>query len=360
MADAGYEQRIAAQIEQYAQTTDMHDLPQVFHFWSNNYLRPCVEQVFEAVSIHDVFANAFCDCHRPGESNAILSIGSGDGSIEIAVARALLDRGVSDFKFVCAELSPILLANMRQKVSEAHLASHFEAVEADLNRIVISGPFAMIMANHSLHHIVELEHLFSYCRSQLRDGGIFAVNDMIGRNGHQRWPETAHFVNAIWPLLKAKQRYNVQLRRYNPNFVDHDCSGVGFEGIRAQDILPLMLDHFQPCRFVATGGFADLFFDRGYGPGFDVNDPSDVALARLIGELNENALDAALVKPTIMIAWFTKERRTEKYYRNRSARNCVRSGDPDWLMNVGQGSTGAAIQPSGVGTRIRRIFSRLN
>jgi transcription antitermination factor NusG len=31
MADAGYEQRIAAQIEQYAQTTDMHDLPQVFH-----------------------------------------------------------------------------------------------------------------------------------------------------------------------------------------------------------------------------------------------------------------------------------------------------------------------------------------
>ena len=119
----------------------------------------------------------------------ILSIGCGDGSVEVDLAQNLLKKGIRDFRIVGADLSPILLEHFRANISATSLSDHFNIVEADLNDIKIDGPFNVVMANHSLHHIVELETLFSYVHRELTDSGIFVTNDMIGRNGHMRWPE---------------------------------------------------------------------------------------------------------------------------------------------------------------------------
>ena len=54
------------------------------------------------------------------------------------------------------------------------------------------------MANHSLHHVLALEHLFAQVSATLREDGVFVVNDMIGRNGHQRWPEALDLLQRIW------------------------------------------------------------------------------------------------------------------------------------------------------------------
>ena len=134
------------------------------------------------------------------------------------------------------------------------------------------------------------------------------------------------------PLLDPKQRYQIQLQRYEERYINHDCSTVGFEGIRAQDILPLLLETFRPYRFMATGGFVDLVVDRGYGHGFDHGSDRDVNMIRFLGRLNDMMLDAGTVKPTWMMAWFTKDKRGEFFYRDRRARFCVRQPghSPDW------------------------------
>ncbi len=80
-----------------------------------------------------------------------------------------------------------------EKILEPSLRPLFTLADVDLNRIDtgISGQFDGVMASHSLHHLVELEHIFDWVKEVLRPGCVFAINDMIGRNGHMRWPETA-------------------------------------------------------------------------------------------------------------------------------------------------------------------------
>ena len=333
MSEVSYDERIRAQIGQYADTIDMHVLPEIFHVWAQNYVGPGMEKVFGTSSIDEAYTQAFIEARQhPARTGQILSVGCGDGAVEIRIAKDIFSRGVKDFNFVCADLSPILLGHLKDAIGREGLSQYFTLVEADLNRIQVPGRFDMIMANHALHHIEGLETLFAYASDRLTPSGIFATCDMIGRNGHMRWAETAAVVNALWPVLSVKQRYHAQLKRMTETFVDHDCSKEGFEGIRAQDILPLMLNYFKPYKFFGTGGFVDLLIDRGYGHGYDPKSKTDVAFIRFVSDLNEIMLDSGVVKPTWTLAYFTNDDRGEVFYRDRRAVTSVRSrdGDPDW------------------------------
>jgi SAM-dependent methyltransferase len=322
-----YNSRVASQIAQYAETKNMHELPEIFHFWTCNYLRPAVEAEFALDTIVDVYFNACVSLPSKRLIN-ILSVGCGDGSIEIDLAKTLIAREIVDFSITGVDLSPILLQRFRKAVQELQLTKYFSILEIDLNSGQVRGPFDVIMTNHSLHHIVELEKLFEFSYKELRDDGIFATCDVIGRNGHMRWPETRAVIEMFWPSLKPKQRYHVLLKRLNETFVDHDCSTEGFEGIRAQDILPLLLQKFHPLKFVGAGGFIDLMIDRGYGHGFDVNDPDDLRLIKCMADLNEIMLDSGAIKPTLMFAHFVKYPCEETSYRGRTAIRSVRPVPP--------------------------------
>jgi hypothetical protein len=131
------------------------------------------------------------------------------------------------------------------------------------------------MANHSLHHMVHLEGIFRIAYDNLTEHGIFVTNDMIGRNGHMRWPEARLFVDFFWPFMSQRQRNNIMLRRSEPKFTDHDCLGESFEGVRSEEVLPLILAQgFKAWKFLGFGGMIDVFVDRCFGPNFDVNEPT--------------------------------------------------------------------------------------
>ena len=60
------------------------------------------------------------------------------------------------------------------------------------------GQYQIVMANQALHHFVELEMLFDKVFQVLAVDGFFLTDDMIGRNGHMRWPEALeHFQLAV-------------------------------------------------------------------------------------------------------------------------------------------------------------------
>jgi SAM-dependent methyltransferase len=329
-----YETKVAQQIKQYEEGVNFHALPAAFSTWAQDYAFVGFREVFGVPTIYDLFSSAYTEVRkRSGREGIgrILSIGCGDGSIEIEVAKRLVAEHGHTFVIECCDLSPILLGQLTSNAEAAGLTDVLLPREVDLNRTPISGPFDVIMANHSLHHIVELESLFDYCKRELSDGGIFAVNDMIGRSGHMRWPEARALIDPVWPILTEPMRYNAILKRLDVSFIDHDCSTFGFEGIRAQDILPQMLERFHPWKFHATGGFIDVFVERGYGHGFKIDEPSDRAMIKMLGALNDILLDAGVITPTLMLAWFTKDERGEVRYRERSAAGSVRRGDPSWV-----------------------------
>ncbi len=341
MSTPTYEERVKQQVEQYTHCQNIHDLPEVFHIWSQRHVYPGLSDVFSAYSIPEFYAMAYLEA-KPKRgiigtllrnTNNILSIGCGDGHLELDIVKYLIERGQRDFTITCADLSPILLGRLKTAAEKEDLANYIEILQADLNIELPDKRYDMIMANHSLHHIVELEHVFDYIYTHLTDRGIFVTNDMVGRNGHMRWAETAAVINAFWPMLNDREKWNAQLQRLDDTFVDHDCSTEGFEGIRSQDILPLLLERFHPYKFFACGGFVDLIVDRSYGRAYDVDKTEDVEWIKFLGQLNDIMLDAGCIKPTMIHAYFSKTEagRAERFYRNRKASTCVRREEPSWV-----------------------------
>lgn len=325
--DATYESRIQSQIEQYREVQNIHDLPDIFHYWSNKVLRPRLNDVFGVESIADFYAVPFAEAARQaGGSARFLSIGAGDCSVEISVAKRLLALGLREFRLTCLELSPHLLQRAQKAVDDDGLRDHVFMEQADLNQWPAGERrWTGIMANHSLHHLVELERIFDGVANGIEPGGVFVTSDMIGRNGHMRWPETLDVVDRIWAFLPNRQKYNRQLQRLESKFINFDCSGEGFEGIRAQDILPLLLERFRFKAFYAYGGILEVFIDRAFGHNLDPKSESDRAFVDFVSYLNDTLIDAGVIKPTAVFAVMTCDAVAQtRQWRTWSPGFCVR------------------------------------
>jgi SAM-dependent methyltransferase len=225
---------------------------------------------------------------------------------------------------VATELSPLLIKQANSTIAAQGLSDLIVCQETDLNSWSFPElSFDAAMTSHSLHHIVGLEHIFAGIKGALRPGGIFAISDMIGRNGHMRWPEALETMQRFWAVLPESHRYNHILKRIEAEYQNFDCSGEGFEGIRAQDILPLLLMHFYPGRFLAVGGLIDVFVDRAFGHNFDQSNDFDRSFIDLINHVNELLLRAAVITPTQMFGYFHVDP-VESDWIGTSPRNAVR------------------------------------
>jgi len=300
-----YKSRVESQIRQYEFVENMHDLPPIFHLFSHDHIRPRAQEVFDSDSIPGLFASGLSQGAPRSGSYRFVSIGSGDASYEIDVARAMVADGYVDFTIECTEISPFMNGRAREQIAAAGMTKHLTVTQTDINTWVSDKLYDGAMTHHALHHIVELEHLFLNVKRALKPGANFVVADMIGRNGHMRWPEVLEYVEQIWSFLPEQKKLNHQLKRLEASFVNFDCSSEGFEGIRAQDILPLMLDQFSFRSFAAWGGLIDIFIDRAFGWNFDPKNDADRNLIAFIARLNEDLIQAGRIKPTQMFAIVT-------------------------------------------------------
>jgi SAM-dependent methyltransferase len=214
----------------------------------------------------------------------------------------LSNLGISDFTIDCIELSPEMLERGHAAAECEGVADRMTFVEADLNSWTPAHAYDAVLSNQFLHHVVNLEHLFSELKRALRPHGSFIISDMIGRNGHRRWPEALRLVREFWRKLPPSYRVNHQLHCYEEMFEDWDCSIEGFEGVRAQDILPLLLEHFRFRFFFAFGNLIDPFVDRAFGPNFDPASEWDRVFIDEVHRKDEEELRLGRLKPTHMLA----------------------------------------------------------
>ena len=298
-----YAAKLAAELDRFRDDTDVHALPAIFHYWSNRYLRPKLEGI--GVSNPDAFfAKFLIQCYErcDRDRRRFVSIGSGNCDTEVRLARALLDAGCHDFTIECLELNEAMLRRGQSLAHDEGVAAHIVPVHADFNQWQPEGRFDGIVANHSLHHVTALERLFDAVSASLAPHAAFIVSDMIGRNGHQRWPEALAIVREFWRDLPASYRYNRQLRRQETEFLDWDCSISGFEGVRAQDVLPMLVERFCFDVFVGFANVIDPFVDRGFGPNFSADAQWDRDFIDRVHARDEAELAAGHIRPTHMFA----------------------------------------------------------
>ena len=283
---------------------NIHDLPSSFHYMSKKFIRDELVNNIGVPSFDDLVLRyiELIKNQKAETDIKILSLGSGNCHLEVNLALRCNFQG----KIYCYELNQQMLERGRQFAGEKGL-SNFEFVNADVNEINIQQYFDIIIACHSLHHFVELEHIFTEVNKCMTEESYFIINDMIGRNGHMFWDNTFYICNAIWNTFPKELKYNHQLKQYFEKRIQWDCSVEGFEGIRAQDILPLLDKYFKFKDFAPFFSVMHNFVGRDFGHNFDLENNLHIALLDMIGSYDHFALIKKILKPCQLIATMVKK-----------------------------------------------------
>jgi SAM-dependent methyltransferase len=282
----------------------IHDLPQIAKYWDDTVLHPRCEAFGFRGSEHFYEMYIRLTLEKSGAKNGyrIISIGSGNGDLEICIAQRLLSAGVKDFLIECLDFNPAMMRRLKANARSAGVDDFVVPRLGDFNAWIAESRYDVVMANYSLHHVVQLEHLFINIKKALLPHGRFLTADMIGRNGHSRWPETLELVEQYWAQLTEKKKYNHATHRIEHHYVNRDSSAWGFEGIRAQDILPILVKEFHFDLFIAWGGLIDPFLDRSFGHNYDPSDEDDRKFITELSRRNDEELISGRIKPTQMYA----------------------------------------------------------
>lgn len=325
-----YLKRIKEQVRQYENTENMHaQLSDIFRYWQEKYFKPRFTDVCQVNNHLEFYWKPFAKRINETGCKNIISFGSGDAQVEIGVAKGLKKEGIDNFRFYCVELSPIQIQRSREFLKKEDLEENFVFIESDFNTWQSDGQvFSGAMCHHALHHVQDLEHLIGAIRDSLHPQGCFVSIDVIGRNGHMRWPEALEIIERIWRFLPEEKRHHHILNTLDQEYVNRDCSTEGFEGIRSQDILPILNQNFKFEKFLAFGNLIDVFTSRGFGPSFDANNDIDKAFIDFIQYLNDLLIDQGYLKPTRMCAVMVLDSDiTPKTYKNWTPEFCLRKPD---------------------------------
>jgi SAM-dependent methyltransferase len=299
-------------------------IPPIFTYWASRYLSPRLREVFGDAGINEIFAKELIEAYARVRDRAasvtapfrVLSLGSGDCTAEVEIVKLLIGLGCTRLEFVCTDLNPEVSRFAEDLAAREGVAQHMRFTVLDLNQSFPDGRFDAVMANHALHHFVGLEFLFDSVHRCLADQGSFVISDMIGRNGHMRWPEALVFVEQLWDFLPIDKKFNFFAKCHEATYVNYDCTSDGtYEGVRAQDIFPLLFGRFSFRKFVGHGNVIDVFVDRIYGRNFSPDDPSDLRFIDYVERLNTSLIDAGVVRPTAMFATLTKDPGECRYSR---------------------------------------------
>jgi len=322
-----YSEKIKNEIASYRYVENVANLPIIHGYWAHKYVRTLLEPFgfTNEEEFYLKYIRKVCTQYND-EKCRIIALGSGNCNLEISLAKQLLEGGTNNFHFECTDLNNFMLDRGKSRVAEENILDMFTFTLADINNWIPTKQYHIFVANHSLHHFVELEKIFDGIFSSLKSGGYFLTHDMIGRNGHMRWPEALMILNAIWNELPEKYKYNHMQKRLEIEYDNFDCSTDGFEGIRAQDILPLLIKRFNFELFIPFGNIIDIFVDRCFGHNFDASNENDLALIDHIQKLDQEKIEQGEIKPTHMYAAMLKDNPQKQYfYKHLTPKFCVRN-----------------------------------
>ena len=295
-ADAGYQSKLRREIATYSANTNVHDLPKIHDYYANEFLSPSLRSLTGHGGHVDWWV---AEINRRAAATdspvSVLSIGCGNGDMEIEILKRVVDS--QSVVLHGLDINGAMIDRARAAAASHGFATAIFSIQ-DMNFIALKQDYDIVIANHSLHHIVELERLFAEIRDHAAPGMRFFINDMIGRNGHRMWDNATPVVEAIWPRLDEKHRFNHHSRRFDARPLNADFSSVGFEGIRAQDILPLLISYFDIDLFLPFATIINRFVDRAYGHNFSPENARDVNLIMNILALDVKLLSEKKLSPT--------------------------------------------------------------
>jgi SAM-dependent methyltransferase len=297
------QRKLHEESNRFSDSGDSHDLPKIANWYHENILSAELIRHTGSKSFQDLVLQGIKESRQFSEEFVLVSLGAGHGQIENDLLSRVPAVSPGKTHFYAIDLfSP----NDTVKTSINGEPYRLTRISQDLNQPEFPKNANMIIVHHALHHFVALEEIFeSIHEILLRNSGTLVIADMVGRNGHMRWPESLRAINRIWRTLPQEKHFNNQFRKNWQTFENWDCSSEGYEGIRSEDIIKPLFQYFESSGSYFWGGVLDPFIDRGFGDNFDPKNRRDIEIIENIIEVENQLKDFGYLTATQVIGSFT-------------------------------------------------------
>jgi hypothetical protein len=101
--------------------------------------------------------------------------------------------------------------------------------------------------------------------------------------------------------VPARYKYNHVLNRLELRYSNHDYSIGTLEGVRSQEILPLLNSMFNFELFIPFANMVPVFIDRPFGYNFNAESEWDQDFIDRVHERDEQGILSGELKPTQML-----------------------------------------------------------
>jgi SAM-dependent methyltransferase len=256
-----------------------------------------------------------------------LSLASGFGIIERALRKADICQFIDGI-----EISEAAVEGARQLASEEGLEGLSYRSE-DLNVAELPpNTYDVVYAHAALHHIFQLEHVLEQISKTLKPDGVFVIYDYVGPSQMQFSKAHLELADMLLqtipePYLKYYQYDGYKKKATRLKLADLNAVDPS-EGIRAQEILPLVASRFQIDYLRYVGGTLPLLIFNEIAGNFHHPDPQTDALVDLIIYLDNFLIDAGIL-PSY-----------HAYVVCRKTDNPMPRQTQDWLISPNIGSLG--------------------
>jgi SAM-dependent methyltransferase len=203
----------------------------------------------------------------------ILSLCSGAAGIE----RWIIANAGRPVEITLFDLNEKLM----QKAAESLPSiAQVSGILGDVNAISVEQfgnmTFDVVVFVSGLHHVVEIERVLQTSAELLLPNGEFwIIGEAIGRNGNQLWPEALEAANRIFSLLPERFRRNAFTGKIDSTVPETDFSANSFEGIRSEEIEPLLLRYFDPVEMWRRNCFLWRLVNPVYYRNYDLKNEED-------------------------------------------------------------------------------------
>lgn len=250
----------------------MHDNQNLYSY--------CHDRLMEIAGLERIdFKQRFRDLviARPNEKVKILSLASGAARIEENLFSGFSPERVS---LTLVDINPQLIETARRRL-EDKVETH--ALVQNINCIdLLENEYDIVICVSALHHVVELERLVQQISACLvAEGEFWSIGEFVGRNGTRLDEDAYQIANAFFKELPEKYRVNRNpgseggIDSDLPNF---DCSLVCFEGIRSEDILPVLDARMKRQVSVSSDCFLWRLVNLAYQDNYSLTNPEDIEI----------------------------------------------------------------------------------
>lgn len=229
-----------------------------------------------------------------------LSLGCGDGTLE----RHAISFNICS-KFDAYDVSGKSIEAAKKQSKEKGLSDLINYQVADLNNIVLPpDKYDIVFSGMAMHHLHNLEHIFSELKKSLKPNGLFVMVEFVGPSQFQWTDKQAGIINEILEILPERLKVDVRSGAPKKHFGkpsieymnEHDPS----EAIRSSDIIPLVYKMWNIEERIDFGGTILHMLLDGIIANFNSEKEEDIAILRLIEYIED-----ILIKEKVLSSDFT-------------------------------------------------------